>query len=346
MGILDSIMPSMSQDIGIDLGTANTLVYVRGKGIVLREPSIVAVNQLTKEVLEVGSSAQQMLGRTPENITAIRPLRDGVIADFDLAEAMLKYFIKKVHNRSFMIHPRMVIGIPSGATGVERRAVIEAAAQAGAREAYLIEEPMAAAIGAGLPVAEPTGSVIVDIGGGTTEIAVLSFGGIVVSKSIRVAGDKLTASIAQYMRLVHNISIGERTAEDIKISIGSAFPLKQELTMQVKGINLVSGLPRTIEIHSEEVRSAMNEPLNAILEAIRETFERTPPELAADILDRGICIAGGGALLRGIDELITKETEIPTFISQDPLSCVGLGAGRVLEEFDKLKQVLGASAKM
>lgn len=346
MGILDSIMPSMSQDIGIDLGTANTLVYVRGKGIVLREPSIVAVNQLTKEVLEVGYSAQQMLGRTPENITAIRPLRDGVIADFDLAEAMLKYFIKKVHNRSFMIHPRMVIGIPSGATGVERRAVIEAAAQAGAREAYLIEEPMAAAIGAGLPVAEPTGSVIVDIGGGTTEIAVLSFGGIVVSKSIRVAGDKLTASIAQYMRLVHNISIGERTAEDIKMSIGSAFPLKQELTMQVKGINLVSGLPRTIEIHSEEVRSAMNEPLNAILEAIRETFERTPPELAADILDRGICIAGGGALLRGIDELITKETEIPTFISQDPLSCVALGAGKVLEEFDKLKQVLGASAKM
>lgn len=346
MGILDSLVPSMSQDIGIDLGTANTLVYVRNKGIVLREPSIVAVNQLTKEVLEVGSSAQQMLGRTPENITAIRPLRDGVIADFDLAEAMLKYFIKKVHNRSFMIHPRMVIGIPSGATGVERRAVIEAAAQAGAREAYLIEEPMAAAIGAGLPVAEPTGSVIVDIGGGTTEIAVLSFGGIVVSKSIRVAGDKLTASITQYMRLVHNISIGERTAEEIKISIGSAFPLKQELTMQVKGINLVSGLPRTIETHSEEIRSAMNEPLNAILEAIRETFERTPPELAADILDRGICIAGGGALLRGIDELISKETEIPTFIAQDTLSCVALGAGKVLEEFDKLKQVLGASAKM
>lgn len=342
MNLTQRIMGRLSRDIGIDLGTANTLIYVKGRGIVLREPSIVAVDVRKKQVLEVGIDAKRMLGRTPENILAIRPLRDGVIADFDLAEAMLKYFINKVHDRRFLVHPRMVIGIPSGATGVERRAVMEAAIQAGAREVHLIEEPMAAAVGAGLPVAEPTGSVIVDIGGGTTEIAVVSFGGIVVSKSLRVAGDRLTDSITQYMKKVHNLAIGERTAEEIKIEVGSAYPLEQELTMEVKGINTVSGLPKTVEIHSEEIREAMSEPLNAILEAIRETFEKTPPELGADILERGIAIAGGGALLRGIDDLISRETELPTFIAEDPLSCVAIGTGRVLEEFDKLKIVLGA----
>lgn len=342
MNITQLFLGKLSRDIGIDLGTANTLIYVKGRGIVLREPSIVAVDVRKKQVLEVGVDAKRMLGRTPENILAIRPLKDGVIADFDLAEAMLKYFINKVHDRRFLVHPRMVIGIPSGATGVERRAVMEAAVQAGAREVHLIEEPMAAAVGAGLPVAEPTGSVIVDIGGGTTEIAVISFGGIVVSKSLRVAGDKLTDSISQYMKKVHNLAIGERMAEDIKIEVGSAYPLEKELSMEVKGINTVSGLPKTVEIRSEEIREAMSEPLNAILEAIRETFEKTPPELGADILERGIAIAGGGALLRGIDDLISRETELPTFIAEDPLSCVAIGTGKVLEEFDRLKVVLGA----
>ncbi len=342
MNITQLFLGKLSRDIGIDLGTANTLIYVKGRGIILREPSIVAVDVRKKQVLEVGVDAKRMLGRTPENILAIRPLKDGVIADFDLAEAMLKYFINKVHDRRFLVHPRMVIGIPSGATGVERRAVMEAAVQAGAREVHLIEEPMAAAVGAGLPVAEPTGSVIVDIGGGTTEIAVISFGGIVVSKSLRVAGDKLTDSISQYMKKVHNLAIGERMAEDIKIEVGSAYPLEKELSMEVKGINTVSGLPKTVEIRSEEIREAMSEPLNAILEAIRETFEKTPPELGADILERGIAIAGGGALLRGIDDLISRETELPTFIAEDPLSCVAIGTGKVLEEFDRLKVVLGA----
>jgi len=332
--------------MGIDLGTANTLVFVRGKGIVLREPSVVAIQQGNRNVaLAVGEEAKQMLGRTPGNIIAIRPLMDGVIADFEVAETMLKHFIMKVHERQGVFRPRMVIGIPSGVTGVERRAVMDAALQAGAREVYLIEEPMAAAIGAGLPVSEPMGSMIVDIGGGTTEVAVISLGGIVVSKSVRIAGDELSDAVAQYMKKVHNLSIGERTAEEIKIRLGSAYPLPEELKMEVRGLNQVSGLPRTVTITSNEIREALLEPVNTIVEAVRDTLEKCPPELAADIIDRGIVLAGGGALLQGLDELISHDTEVPVHIADDPLSCVVLGTGRVLEEFDKLKRVLGSGVE-
>jgi rod shape-determining protein MreB len=332
--------------MGIDLGTANTLVFVRGKGIVLREPSVVAIQQGNRNVaLAVGEEAKQMLGRTPGNIIAIRPLMDGVIADFEVAETMLKHFIMKVHERQGIFRPRMVIGIPSGVTGVERRAVMDAALQAGAREVYLIEEPMAAAIGAGLPVSEPMGSMIVDIGGGTTEVAVISLGGIVVSKSVRIAGDELSDAVAQYMKKVHNLSIGERTAEEIKIRLGSAYPLPEELKMEVRGLNQVSGLPRTVTITSNEIREALLEPVNTIVEAVRDTLEKCPPELAADIIDRGIVLAGGGALLQGLDELISHDTEVPVHIADDPLSCVVLGTGRVLDEFDKLKRVLGSGVE-
>jgi rod shape-determining protein MreB len=332
--------------MGIDLGTANTLVFLRGKGIVLREPSVVAIQQGNRNVaLAVGEEAKQMLGRTPGNIIAIRPLMDGVIADFEVAETMLKHFIMKVHERQGIFRPRMVIGIPSGVTGVERRAVMDAALQAGAREVYLIEEPMAAAIGAGLPVSEPMGSMIVDIGGGTTEVAVISLGGIVVSKSVRIAGDELSDAVAQYMKKVHNLSIGERTAEEIKIRLGSAYPLPEELKMEVRGLNQVSGLPRTVTITSNEIREALLEPVNTIVEAVRDTLEKCPPELAADIIDRGIVLAGGGALLQGLDELISHDTEVPVHIADDPLSCVVLGTGRVLDEFDKLKRVLGSGVE-
>jgi rod shape-determining protein MreB and related proteins len=330
-----------SRDMGIDLGTANTLVYVSGKGIVLQEPSVVAIDQNERTPLAVGEEAKRMLGRTPGNIIALRPLRDGVIADFDTAEIMLKYFINRVNDGKNLVAPRVVIGIPSGVTGVERRAVKEAAIQAGAREVHLIDEPVAAAIGAGLPVAEPTGNMIVDIGGGTTEVAVLSLQGTVLSESVRVAGDELSESIIQYMKKIHNLVIGERTAEEVKIQIGSAYPDREtdEQTMEVRGRHLLSGLPQTVVIKAAEVRESMAEPLSVIVDAVKRTLERTPPELASDIIDRGIMLAGGGALLNGLDTLISHETGIVVHIAADPLSCVVLGTGRVLENFKQLERV-------
>ncbi|MCC5897980.1 rod shape-determining protein [Geitlerinema sp. P-1104] len=333
--------------MGIDLGTANTLVYVSGKGIVLQEPSVVAIDQDDKLPLAVGEEAKQMLGRTPGNVVALRPLRDGVIADFDTAELMLKHFIRQVHGgRTGLVGPRIVIGIPSGVTGVERRAVMDAAIQAGARDVRLIDEPIAAAIGAGLPVAEPTGNMIVDIGGGTTEVAVLSLQGIVLSESVRVAGDELSDSITQYMKKVHNLVIGERTAEEIKIQVASAYPTQEdEIIMDVRGLHLLSGLPRTVTIKGPEIRESMSEPLSVIIEAVKRTLERTPPELAADIIDRGIMLAGGGALLRGLDTLISHETGIVTHVAADPLSCVVLGTGRVLENFKQLERVFRGQSR-
>ncbi|HEY9818491.1 MAG: rod shape-determining protein [Elainellaceae cyanobacterium] len=338
---------SFSRDMGIDLGTANTLVYVSGKGIVLQEPSVVAMDQENKVPLAVGEDAKKMLGRTPGNVVALRPLRDGVIADFDTAELMLKHFIRRVHEGRTLVSPRIVIGIPSGVTGVERRAVMEAASQAGARDVYLIDEPVAAAIGAGLPVAEPTGNMIIDIGGGTTEVAVLSLQGTVLSESVRVAGDELSEAITQYMKKVHNLVIGERTAEEIKIFIGSAYPTDgdNETLMDVRGLHMLSGLPRTITVKSPEIREAMSEPLSVIVEAVKRTLERTPPELAADIIDRGIMLAGGGALLRGLDTLISHETGIVVHIAADPLSCVVLGTGRVLENFKQLERVFSGRSR-
>ena len=332
---------SFSRDMGIDLGTANTLVYVSGKGIVLQEPSVVAMDQNDRVPLAVGKDAKSMLGRTPGNVLALRPLRDGVIADFDTAEIMLKHFIRRVHEGRTLVSPRIVIGIPSGVTGVERRAVEDAAREAGAREVHLIDEPVAAAIGAGLPVAEPTGNMIIDIGGGTTEVAVLSLQGTVLSESVRVAGDELSEAMIQYMKKVHNLVIGERTAEEIKITIGSAYPqdYDDENTMEVRGLHMLSGLPRTVTIKGAEMREAMAEPLAVIIDAVKRTLERTPPELAADIVDRGIMLAGGGALLRGLDTLISHETGIVVHIAADPLSCVVLGTGRVLENFKQLARV-------
>ncbi|MEO0376714.1 MAG: rod shape-determining protein [Cyanobacteria bacterium P01_A01_bin.17] len=331
----------LSRDIGIDLGTANTLAYVSGKGIVLQEPSVVAVDQITKQALAVGADAKQMLGRTPGNVVAIRPLRDGVIADFEKAELMLQHFIRRVHGGKNLVAPRVIVGIPSGVTGVERRAVIEAATQAGAREVHLLDEPVAAAIGAGLPVEEPTGNMIIDIGGGTTEVAVLSLQGSVISESVRVAGDELTESITQYMKKVHNLVIGERTAEDIKIRIGSAYPSNSndDASIDVRGLHLLSGLPRTVLVKGPEIRESMTEPLSAIVESVKRTLERMPPELAADIVDRGIMLAGGGALLKGMDTLVSHETGIVVHVAEDPLSCVVLGTGRVLENFDQLSRV-------
>lgn len=338
---------SLSRDMGIDLGTANTLVYVSGKGIVLQEPSVVAIDQELKIPLAVGNEAKKMLGRTPGNVIAIRPLKDGVIADFDTAELMLKHFIRRVHQGRTLVAPRIVIGIPSGVTGVERRAVIEAASQAGARDVRLIDEPIAAAIGSGLPVAEPTGNMIIDIGGGTTEVAVLSLQGTVLSESVRIAGDELNEAIIQYMKKVHNLVIGERTAEDIKIEIGSAYPTLEndDVTMEVRGLHLLSGLPRTITIKGPEIRESMSEPLSVIIEAVKRTLERTPPELAADIIDRGIMLAGGGALMKGLDTLISHETGIVTHVAADPLSCVVLGAGRVLENFKQLERVFSGRSR-
>ncbi len=326
--------------MGIDLGTANTLIYVSGKGIVLEEPSVVAIDQEQKTSIAVGTEAKRMLGRTPSNVIAMRPLRDGVIADFDTAELMLKHFIRQVHEGKTLVSPRIVIGIPSGVTGVERRAVMEAASQAGARDVRLIDEPVAAAIGAGLPVAEPTGNMIVDIGGGTTEVAVLSLQGTVLSESVRVAGDELNDAVIQYLKKVHNLVIGERTAEDIKIKLGSAYPSQDDndTTMEVRGLHLLSGLPRTVTVKAAEIRESLTEPLSIIIEAVKRTLERTPPELAADIIDRGIMLAGGGALLKGIDTLISHETGIITHIATDPLSCVVLGTGRVLENFKQLER--------
>jgi len=335
------LMGIFSKDMGIDLGTANTLVYVRGKGIVMREPSVVAIQKDTGQVLAVGEEAKQMIGRTPGNIVAIRPMKDGVIADFDTTQSMIKYFIgKALRGKTFLIKPRVVIGVPSGVTAVEERAVREAALQAGAREAYLIEEPMAAAIGAGLPVHEPTGNMIVDVGGGTTEVAVISLGGIVTSCSIRVAGDEMDEAIIQHIKRNYNLMIGERTAEEIKISIGTAYPPESSETEDVRGRDLVSGLPKTITVTSEEIYRALSEPVAAILDAIRQTLERTPPELASDIMDRGIVMAGGGALLRGLDRLVSEETHMPVHLADEPLLAVAHGAGRVLENIDILKKVL------
>jgi rod shape-determining protein MreB len=334
-----------SNDIGIDLGTANTLVYVRDQGIVLREPSVVAVRAGTNEVLAVGDDAKRMLGRTPGNIVAIRPLKDGVIADFEVTEAMLRHFIKKVHTRRFMARPRVVIAVPSGITEVEKRAVRESALHAGAREVFLIEEPMAAAIGVGLPVQDASGNMVVDIGGGTTEVALISLSGIVYSRSVRVAGDELDDAIVQHMKRAYNLMIGERTAEEIKIRLGSAYPLGKESSMDVKGRDLVAGLPKTIPITSEEIREAMLDPLNTIIEAVRVTLERCPPELAADLVDRGLILAGGGALLRGLDKLLMEETGLPVHVAEDPLSAVGEGAGQVLSELSFLRRVASSEGK-
>jgi rod shape-determining protein MreB and related proteins len=336
---------SLSRDMGIDLGTANTLVYVSGKGIVLQEPSVVAMDQDENVPLAVGEDAKRMLGRTPGNVVALRPLRDGVIADFYTAELMLKHFIARVNEGKTLVAPRIVIGIPSGVTGVERRAVMDAASQAGARDVYLIDEPVAAAIGAGLPVAEPTGNMIIDIGGGTTEVAVLSLQGTVLSESVRVAGDELNEAISHYMKKIHNLVIGERTSEEIKITIGSAYPIDDDAQMDVRGLHLLSGLPRTVTVKSAEIRESMAEPLSVIVDAVKRTLERTPPELAADIIDRGIMLAGGGALLKGLDTLISHETGIVVHVAADPLSCVVLGTGRVLENFKQLERVFSGRSR-
>jgi rod shape-determining protein MreB len=327
-----------SNDMGIDLGTASVLVYIKGKNIVLREPSVVAMERDSKRVLSIGIEAKKMLGKTPANIIAVRPLRNGVIADFEATEKMIRYFIKKVHNKRTLLHPRVVIGVPSGITEVERRAVRESAEQAGAREVYLIDEPMAAAIGAGIPIQDPEGSMIVDIGGGTTEVAVISLGGMVVAKSLEVAGDKMDEAIVQYFRRKYNLSIGENTAESVKVKIGSVFPLDQELTMDVKGRDLLTGLPKTVSISSEEVRIALSDPVRKIIEVVKNVLEETPAELSADLVDRGIILSGGGSLVKGLPELISQETELPVNLADDPLTCVARGTGAYLEELDNIKR--------
>jgi len=334
--MFDFIFGLFSNDMGIDLGTSNTLVYVKNQGIVLREPSVVAIDRETRRVLAVGAEAKRMLGRTPSSIVAVRPLKNGVIADFEVTQEMIKHFIRKVHNRRSLLHPRIVIGIPSGITEVERRAVQESAEQAGARAVYLIEEPMAAAIGADLPISEPHGNFIVDIGGGTTEAAVISLGGMVVSKSIDMAGDEMDEAVMMHLRRKYNLLIGETTAEDVKIQIGSVFPLKEEKTMEVKGRDQATGLPKTVLITSEEVRQSLMEPVQLILDVIKNTLEETPAELSADLVDRGIMLAGGGSLLRGLPDLIRQETELPVHRATDPLSCVVMGAGKFLEELDNI----------
>jgi len=328
----------MSKDMGIDLGTANTLVFVKGKGIVLREPSVVAFNTTTNKPLAVGSEAKKMIGRTPGNIVAVRPLKDGVIADFDITQTMLRQFIEKSASKSAFTSPRIIVCFPSGVTEVERRAILEATKQAGARDVILMEEPMAAAIGAGLPVDEPTGSMIVDIGGGTTEVAVVSLGGIVVAKSLRVGGDEMDQAIIAYIKREYNLMIGERTAEGIKMTIGSAYKIEgsEEAYMDVKGRDLVTGLPKVVSVSETQIREALHEPVSDIVEAIKSTLEKTPPELSADIIDQGIMLAGGGALLKGIAELIAHETHMPVAIAEAPLDCVVLGAGKALDNFDNI----------
>ncbi len=335
----------LSSDIGIDLGTANTLVYVKDKGIVLREPSVVAVQAGTNTVLAVGDEAKRMLGRTPSNIVAVRPLKDGVIADFEVTEAMLRHFISKVHNGRVRAKPRVVIAVPAGITEVEKRAVQESAMHAGAREVYLIEEPMAAAIGVGLPVQDPAGNMIIDIGGGTTEVAVISLSGIVFSRSLRVAGDELDKAIVQYMKRSYNLMVGERTAEEIKIKIGSAYPMEQETSAEVKGRDLVTGMPKTRMITSQEVREALLEPITAIVDSVRVALESCPPELSADLVDRGLVLAGGGALLRGLDKLLSEQTGLPVHVAEDPLSAVAEGTGKCLNEIKFLRQVASAPAR-
>jgi rod shape-determining protein MreB and related proteins len=340
MFFLNNLLGFFSSDMGIDLGTANTLVYVKGQGVVLCEPSVVAIEKDTNNVLAVGEEAKRMLGRTPGNIVAIRPLKDGVIADFDITEAMLRYFIRKVNSKNSLVSPRVVIAVPSGITEVEKRAVRDSAERAGARSpVYLIEEPIAAAIGVGLPIHEPGGNMIIDIGGGTTEMAVISLGGIVYSKSIRIGGDECDEAIIHHMRKTYNLLIGERTAEHVKVTIGSAYPLAEELKIEVKGRDILAGLPKTVMITSEEVRAALAEPISAILDAIRITLEKTPPELSADLVDRGLILAGGGALLKGIDKIISEETGLAVHIADDPLTAIALGTGRALSEMSFLKKV-------
>ncbi|MDO9572390.1 MAG: rod shape-determining protein [Candidatus Omnitrophota bacterium] len=336
---INYVLGLFSNDMGIDLGTATTLVFVKGEGVVLCEPSVVAIERGTSHVLAVGEEAKRMLGRTPGNIIAIRPMKDGVIADFEITEAMLRYFIKKVHHRRVLVRPRIVIAIPSGITEVEKRAVKDSAERAGAREVFLIEEPIAAAIGVGLPIQDPIGNMIVDIGGGTTEIAVISLSGTVFSKSIRIGGDEMNEAIIEYLKKTYNLMVGERTSEDIKIKIGSAYPLEEEMSMEVKGRDLVAGLPKTVTITSEEIRESLQEPLRAILECTKMSLERTPPELAADLIDHGIVMAGGGSLLRGLDKLISEETGLPVHIADDPVTAVANGTGRVLSEIQYLKKV-------
>jgi rod shape-determining protein MreB len=336
-------LDSFSKDMGIDLGTANTLVLLKGQGIIIREPSVVAVEKDSHKIIAVGAEAKRMIGRTPGNIVAIRPLKDGVIADFDITQAMLKFFIKKaLHNKPF-VRPRVVVGVPSGVTEVEKRAVIDAAVQAGAREAYLIEEPMAAAIGAGLPVQEAKGSMIVDLGGGTTEVAILSLGGVVVAKSIRVAGDEMDKAIVQYIKRKYNLLIGERTAEHVKVEIGTAMPVERPARMNIRGRDMVTGLPKTLTVNQNHINEALAEPIVAILEAVKSTLEKTPPELAADIMDRGIVMTGGSSLLRNFDRLISKETGMPVLVSEDALSCVVLGTGIALDHIEALKRGIMAS---
>lgn len=343
--VLNFLYSFFSTDIGIDLGTATTLVYVKGEGIVLCEPSVVAIEKNNNAVLAVGTEAKRMLGRTPGNIVAIRPMKDGVIADFDITQMMLKYFINKAHgNKRWFFHPRIVISVPSGITEVERRAVRESAHQAGAREVYLIEEPMAAAIGAGLPVTEPSGSMVIDIGGGTSEVAVISLGGIVICEAVRVAGDEMDEAIIQHIKRKYNLMIGERTAEEIKIKIGSACELPEEKRMMIKGRDLVAGLPRTIEITSEEIREALMEPVLTIVNVVKSALERTPPELAADLVDSGIVMAGGGSQLRGLDKILQKETGLPVRIAENPETAIVLGTGRMLESLEMLKRLNGLKA--
>jgi rod shape-determining protein MreB and related proteins len=343
-----SALQFFGRDIAIDLGTANTVVYVRGRGIVLDEPSVVAINTRTAEVAAVGTNAKRMVGRTPAHIVAVRPLKDGVIADFDVTERMLRYFIQHVHHRrhlAFLTKPRVVVCVPSGVTGVEQRAVEDAAIQAGARSAHIIEEPMAAAIGAGLPVHEPAGSMVVDVGGGTTEVAVISLGGIVTSESIRVGGDELDEAIIGYVKREYKLLLGERTAEDIKVTLGSAYPPPEENHAEIRGRDLVTGLPKTVVLSSAEVRGAIEEPVSAIIDAVKVTLDRTPPELAADVMDKGIVITGGGALLRGLDERLKQETGMPIHTADEPLLSVAIGSGRCVEDFDALKRVLIASSR-
>ncbi len=338
----NSLFGWLANDLAIDLGTANTLVYVKGKGIVLREPSVVAVRQdgRTNRVLAVGKEAKSMLGRTPGNIQAIRPIKDGVIADFEVTEAMLRYFINKVHNRRTLVHPRIIVSVPSGITQVEKRAVKESAESAGAREVYLIEEPMAAAIGAGLPITEPTANMIVDIGGGTTEVAVISLAGVVYAKSVRVGGDKMDDAILQYIKRNHNLAIGEHSAEVIKTTIGNVMPDEPFETMDIKGRDLVSGVPKTLSINSSEIKQAISEQVDAIIDAVKNALELTPPELSADIVDQGIVLTGGGALLTNLDKRLKEETGLPIIIADDPLSSVVLGSGKALENLDVLKEVM------
>lgn len=337
--LFGKIFDWFSSDLAIDLGTANVLIYVKGKGIVCSEPSVVAINNDTKEILAVGSEAKSMLGKTPANIVAIRPMKDGVIANFEVTEKMLRYFITKVHNRKSLVRPRIVICVPSGVTQVEKRAVKDSAIQAGAREVYLIEEPMAAAIGAGLPIQDPFGNMVVDIGGGTTEVAVISLSGIVYANSVRVGGDEMDEAIVNYIKRKYNLLIGTSTSEQIKIKIGSAYEMEQQMSVEIKGRDLVNGIPKTIEVSDSEIREALNDSVNKIIEAVKVALEKTPPELSADIVDRGIVLTGGGALLRGLDKRLAQETGLPIVISDDPLTAVAMGSGKALDELKLLKKV-------